>query len=75
MVSFTAFVEMTLLACFSDMAALRFLLPLPICSLQVCVPTFFAVALKVFLPQTTSAIFDTDNSNKSGALPFAAGST
>ena len=51
MVSLTVFVEMILLASSPDMAALRFLQPLPICFLKACVPIFFAEAWKFFLPQ------------------------
>ena len=43
------------------------------CFLRVCIPTFFAAVLKVFLPLTTSAISGTANSNKSTPTRFAAG--
>ena len=48
-------------------------LPLPNCSLRVCLPTIFASVLKFFLPPTTSAISDAAISNKSAPTCFAAG--
>ena len=66
LICFSDFVEMTLLS-------VLFLLPLPNCSLKVCLPTFFAAVLKFFLPLTTSAISGTANSNKSASTRFAAG--
>ena len=62
---FADFVGMTLLA-------VVFLLPLPKCFLNVCLPTVFAAVLKFFQSLTTSAISGTANSNKSAPTRFAA---
>ena len=59
------FVGMTLLELF-------FLIPLPNCFLNVCLPTLFTAVLKL-LPLTKSAISGTANSNKSAPKLFAAG--
>ena len=66
LICFAYFVGMTVLAVF-------FLLPLPNCSLKICLPTLFAAVLKLFLPLTTSVISGAANSNMSAPTRFAAG--
>ena len=75
---FADFVGITLLAWFPyassllPMAPFLFSLLLPNCFLRVCLPTLFAVVLKIYLPLTTSASSGTASSNKSPTR-FAAG--
>ena len=66
LISFLDFVGMTLLS-------VLFRLPLSNCVLRVCLPTFFADALKLFLPLTIAAISGAANSNNSAPTRFAAG--
>ena len=73
LVCFAGFVGMNLLACRLPITLFLFLLPLPKYFLGVCLATFFAAVLKLFLPITTSAISGTANSNKSAPTRFAAG--
>ena len=50
-------------------------LPSPNCFLRVCFPTLFAAVLNGFLPQITSPISGTANSNMSAPMRYAAGTT
>ena len=64
--------------CFADfvgriLLAVLFLLPLPNCFLEVCIPILIAAVLKCFLPITTPVISGAANSNKSAPTRFAAG--
>ena len=73
-------VEMSLrdrLVCLVDFVGMTLLcsLPLPECSLRLCVPTLFAALLKLFLPFTASALSGAANSMKSAPRRFAAGTT
>ena len=60
---FADFVELTLLAVF-------LLLPVPTCFLTVCLPTFFAAVLKLYLLLTTTSVSGAANSNQSAATRF-----
>ena len=75
------FVKMSpcdLLFCFAvfhgmSLLALLFLLPDPICFLEVCRPTLLAAVLKFLPPLTTSATSGSANSNKLASTCFATG--